>query len=160
MQRPFFFFAFQHFFFARMMLMTMSHCSAALYVVKVLRGAPPADLKKEKRTDVAEAAASEVRPSMLHSVTLPRQKRCWLRLRVFIRHSHKLYRVCIRVCAVAVHGCGGRGSCLLRLQGGPEFLHEQEEECPDHSDVHRPVQQISSQCSRWGGRLPWKQSLL
>lgn len=34
--------------------------SAALYVVKVLRGAPPADIKKEKGSDVA-AAASELR---------------------------------------------------------------------------------------------------
>lgn len=42
------------------MLMMASHCSAALYVVKVLRGAPPADLKKETGTDVAAAAASEV----------------------------------------------------------------------------------------------------
>lgn len=51
-----------------MMLTVTSRCSAALYVVKVLRGAPPADLKKERGTDVAEAAASEVRPRTSHSV--------------------------------------------------------------------------------------------
>lgn len=57
------------------------------------------------------------------------------------------------VCAVAVHGCGRRGSSLLRLPGGSEFLHEQKEERPDHSDVHRPVQQIPSQCSWSEGRV-------
>lgn len=49
-----------------MMLKSTSHCSAALYVVKVLRGAPPADIKKEKGSDVA-AAASEVRSHTSHS---------------------------------------------------------------------------------------------
>lgn len=52
------------------------------------------------------------------------------------------------VCAVGIHGWRGRGSGLLRLQGGPQRLHEQEEEPPDDSDVHRPVQQIPGECSR------------
>lgn len=45
-----------------------SHGSAALYVVKVLRGAPPADTKKGKVADGAAAAASEVCLNILLTV--------------------------------------------------------------------------------------------
>lgn len=48
----------------------------------------------------------------------------------------------LSVCAAELHGRGGRGSGLLRLQRGSELLHEQEEESPERSDVHRPVQQV------------------
>lgn len=49
------------------LLMLTSHGSAALYVVKVLRGAPPVDTKKEKVADGA-AAASEVCLNLLLTV--------------------------------------------------------------------------------------------
>lgn len=123
--------------------MLTSHGSAALYVVKVLRGAPPADTKKGKVADGAAAAAREVCLNIL--LTLPGVEgnvtggSLGLSWRVFVR-------VC--VCAVGVRGWRGRGSGLLRLQGGPECLHEQEEEPPDDSDVHRPVQQIPGEYSR------------
>lgn len=50
------------------LLMLTSHGSAALYVVKVLRGAPPADTKKGKVADGAAAAASEVCLNILLTV--------------------------------------------------------------------------------------------
>lgn len=56
--------------------------------------------------------------------------------------------VCVCLCVVEVYWQLGRGSGLRRLQGGSELLHEQEEEPTDRSDVHRPVQQIPSECSR------------
>lgn len=66
-----------------MMLTSTSHCSAALYVVKVLRGAPPADVKKEKGNDVAAAAASEVRSRVSHSSHNADEKCNWLPLDLF-----------------------------------------------------------------------------
>lgn len=47
---------------------------------------------------------------------------------------------------VEVHGQLGHGPGHRGLQRGSELLHEQEEKPPDHSDVHRPVQQVPSEC--------------
>lgn len=48
--------------------------------------------------------------------------------------------------AVEVHRQLGCASGHQRLQRGPELLHEQAEKPPDHTDVHRSVQQIPSEC--------------
>lgn len=80
-----------------MMLTSTSHCSAALYVVKVLRGAPPADIKKEKGSDVA-AAASEVRSHTSHS-TRNIDEKMPLAASVFFYCVHMKSHVRVSVCA-------------------------------------------------------------
>lgn len=50
------------------------------------------------------------------------------------------------VYAVEVYRQLGYGPGHRRLQRGSDLLHEQEEKPPDHSDVHRLVQQVPSEC--------------